>query len=157
MEWTFEWTFFSKLNFRLPHQTMKMQLQMVISILRLMPKAQLPLQPLLYQKQMVKSPKIQIIVDLFDYTDIGFGEWRKFRQFDVWMSFFIINRIELIFNCDFLRIQRPKFLQYRYMYDYRTNYYNDVIEYLDKRAKGINCEPPRAQTWAERVLRTHTK
>ncbi|XP_031630253.1 flightin [Contarinia nasturtii] len=51
---------------------------------------------------------------------------------------------------------RPKFLQYRYMYDYRTNYYNDVIEYLDKRAKGVNCEIPRAQTWAERVLRTHT-
>lgn len=43
------------------------------------------------------------------------------------------------------------------MYDYRTNYYNDVIEYLDKRAKGVNCEIPRAQTWAERVLRTHTK
>ncbi|XP_055311557.1 flightin [Sitodiplosis mosellana] len=51
---------------------------------------------------------------------------------------------------------RPKFLQYRYMYDYRTNYYNDVIEYLDKRAKGVHCEIPRAQTWAERVLRTHT-
>lgn len=43
------------------------------------------------------------------------------------------------------------------MYDYRTNYYNDVIEYLDKRAKGEKAEIPRAQTWAERVLRTHTK
>lgn len=52
---------------------------------------------------------------------------------------------------------RPKFLQYRYMYDYRTNYYNDVIDYLDKRAKGEACDVPRAQTWAERVLRTHTK
>jgi len=51
---------------------------------------------------------------------------------------------------------RPKFLQYRYMYDYRTNYYNDVIDYLDKRSKGQNPDVPRAQTWAERVLRTHT-
>jgi len=51
---------------------------------------------------------------------------------------------------------RPKFLQYKYMYDYRTNYYNDVIDYLDKRGRGVNREVPRAQTWAERVLRTHT-
>ncbi|XP_037035142.1 flightin [Bradysia coprophila] len=51
---------------------------------------------------------------------------------------------------------RPKFLQYRYMYDYRTNYYDDVIDYLDKRGRGVNREVPRAQTWAERVLRTHT-
>lgn len=41
------------------------------------------------------------------------------------------------------------------MYDYRHNYYDDVISYLDKRQKGINCELPRPQTWAERVLRTH--
>lgn len=52
---------------------------------------------------------------------------------------------------------RPQFLQYRYMYDYRTNYYNDVIDYLDKRSRGQKVEVPRAQTWAERVLRTHTK
>lgn len=59
---------------------------------------------------------------------------------------------------DFLGICfRPKFLQYRYMYDYRTNYYDDVIDYLDKRGRGVNREVPRAQTWAERVLRTHTK
>ena len=51
---------------------------------------------------------------------------------------------------------RPQFLQYRYMYNYRTNYYDDVIDYLDKRQKGVKREPPRAQTWAERVLRTNT-
>lgn len=43
------------------------------------------------------------------------------------------------------------------MYDYRTNYYDDVINYLDKRSRGAKVEVPRAQTWAERVLRTHTK
>ncbi|XP_055689765.1 flightin isoform X2 [Lutzomyia longipalpis] len=51
---------------------------------------------------------------------------------------------------------RPQFLQYNYMYDYRTNYYDDVIEYLDKKNRGLKPEVPRAQTWAERVLRTHT-
>ncbi|KAL5290454.1 fln family protein [Megaselia abdita] len=52
---------------------------------------------------------------------------------------------------------RPKFLQYRYMYNYRTNYYDDVIDYLDKKQKGENREIPRPQTWAERVLRVqHT-
>lgn len=50
---------------------------------------------------------------------------------------------------------RPKFLQYNYMYNYRTNYYDDVIDYLDKRNRGYNREIPRPQTWAERVLRTN--
>ncbi|GAB0092649.1 Flightin [Sergentomyia squamirostris] len=52
---------------------------------------------------------------------------------------------------------RPLFLQYNYMYDYRTNYYDDIIEYLDKKNRGLKPEVPRAQTWAERVLRTHTR
>ncbi|XP_055843360.1 flightin [Episyrphus balteatus] len=51
---------------------------------------------------------------------------------------------------------RPKFLQYKYMYNYRTNYYNDVIDYLDKKQIGVARDIPRAQTWAERVLRTST-
>lgn len=50
---------------------------------------------------------------------------------------------------------RPKFLQYNYMYDYRHNYYDDVINYLDRRNHGMAVEKPRAQTWAERVLRTY--
>uniref|UniRef100_A0A1A9W7K1 Flightin n=1 Tax=Glossina brevipalpis TaxID=37001 RepID=A0A1A9W7K1_9MUSC len=49
---------------------------------------------------------------------------------------------------------RPKFLQYKYMYNYRTNYYDDVIDYLNKKQVGVSREIPRAQTWAERVLRT---
>ncbi|XP_055378501.1 flightin isoform X1 [Condylostylus longicornis] len=52
---------------------------------------------------------------------------------------------------------RPQFLQYKYMYQYRHNYYNDVIDYLDKRDKGINRPVPKAQTWAERVLRTNAE
>ncbi|XP_071571716.1 flightin [Temnothorax nylanderi] len=50
---------------------------------------------------------------------------------------------------------RPLFLNYAYLYDYRKNYYDDVIDYLDSRQKGIYREPPRAQEWAERALRTY--
>ncbi|XP_075159712.1 flightin [Haematobia irritans] len=50
---------------------------------------------------------------------------------------------------------RPKFLQYKYMYNYRTNYYDDVIDYLDKRQSGVSREIPRPQTWAERILRSN--
>ncbi|XP_026727854.1 flightin isoform X1 [Trichoplusia ni] len=50
---------------------------------------------------------------------------------------------------------RPRFLQYTYLYDYQHNYYNDVINYLDRRNKGLPVERPRAQTWGERVLRTY--
>ncbi|XP_065161601.1 flightin [Atheta coriaria] len=51
---------------------------------------------------------------------------------------------------------RPKFLQYKYLFDYRQNYYDDVIDYLDKRQKGQKREIPRPQTWAERALRTYS-
>ncbi|KAB0796681.1 hypothetical protein PPYR_10742 [Photinus pyralis] len=51
---------------------------------------------------------------------------------------------------------RPKFLQYNYLYNYRRNYYDDVIDYLDKRQRGLSRDVPRAQTWAERALRTYT-
>ncbi|KAI8117674.1 Flightin [Lucilia cuprina] len=37
----------------------------------------------------------------------------------------------------------------------RTNYYDDVIDYLDKKQVGVPRDIPRAQTWAERVLRTN--
>lgn len=50
---------------------------------------------------------------------------------------------------------RPLFLNYDYLYDYRKNYYDDVIDYLDRRQKGLFREPPRAQEWAERVMRTY--
>ncbi|XP_072764335.1 flightin [Anoplolepis gracilipes] len=50
---------------------------------------------------------------------------------------------------------RPLFLNYAYLYDYRKNYYDDVIDYLNQRQKGLFREPPRAQEWAERALRTY--
>lgn len=50
---------------------------------------------------------------------------------------------------------RPLFLNYAYLYDYRKNYYDDVIDYLNSRQKGIYREPPRAQEWAERAIRTY--
>lgn len=50
---------------------------------------------------------------------------------------------------------RPLFLNYAYLYDYRQNYYNDVIDYLNQRQKGLFREPPRAQEWAERAMRTY--
>ncbi|XP_046824901.1 flightin [Vespa crabro] len=50
---------------------------------------------------------------------------------------------------------RPLFLNYDYLYDYRKNYYDDVIDYLDQRQKGLYREPPRAQEWAERAMRTY--
>lgn len=51
---------------------------------------------------------------------------------------------------------RPTFLSYKYLMDYRNNYYDDVIDYLDKRQRGQTREAPVAQTWAERMLRTYT-
>ncbi|KAJ8686167.1 hypothetical protein QAD02_021961 [Eretmocerus hayati] len=50
---------------------------------------------------------------------------------------------------------RPLFLNYRYIYDYRQNYYNDVIDFMNKRNKGLYRETPRAQEWAERAMRTY--
>lgn len=37
----------------------------------------------------------------------------------------------------------------------RKNYYDDVIDYLNHRQKGLFREPPRAQEWAERVMRIY--
>lgn len=39
---------------------------------------------------------------------------------------------------------------------YRKNYYDDVMDYLDQRARGVQRELPHAQTWGERILRTYT-
>ncbi|XP_044763157.1 flightin isoform X2 [Coccinella septempunctata] len=52
---------------------------------------------------------------------------------------------------------RPKFQQYKCLYDYQYSYYDNVLDYLEKRSKGYRTEPPRAQTWAERALRTYSK
>ncbi|XP_012279045.1 flightin [Orussus abietinus] len=50
---------------------------------------------------------------------------------------------------------RPLFLNYGYLYDYRRHYYDDVIDYMDKRQKGLSRETPRAQEWAERAIRMY--
>ncbi|KAI5641384.1 flightin isoform X1 [Phthorimaea operculella] len=50
---------------------------------------------------------------------------------------------------------RPKFLQYNYLYRYQKNYYDDVIDYLDRRNRGLPAEKPRAQEWSERALRSY--
>jgi len=52
---------------------------------------------------------------------------------------------------------RPTFLQYDYLYTYMHNYYDDYIDYLDRRQRGLSVEAPRPQTWAERALRTYTR
>ncbi|CAH0383446.1 unnamed protein product [Bemisia tabaci] len=52
---------------------------------------------------------------------------------------------------------RPTFLSYKYLMDYRNNYYDDVIEYLDKKKRGLQPDIPVPQTWGERMLRTSTR
>ncbi|VEN44551.1 unnamed protein product [Callosobruchus maculatus] len=48
---------------------------------------------------------------------------------------------------------RPRFLQYKCIYDYRKNYYDDVMEALNSRCRGVRRNIPPAQTWAERMCR----
>ncbi|CAG9861945.1 unnamed protein product [Phyllotreta striolata] len=48
---------------------------------------------------------------------------------------------------------RPKFLPYKCIYDYRKNYYDDVMEVLESRRRGVRRTIPPAQTWAERLCR----
>ncbi|XP_018570530.1 flightin isoform X1 [Anoplophora glabripennis] len=48
---------------------------------------------------------------------------------------------------------RPKFLPYKYISLYRKIYYDDVIDYMDKKSRGIPREIPHAETWAERLIR----
>ncbi|KAJ8985142.1 hypothetical protein NQ317_012793 [Molorchus minor] len=48
---------------------------------------------------------------------------------------------------------RPRFLSYKCLYDYRRSYYDDVMEVLNSRRKGIRRSIPPAQTWAERFCR----
>ncbi|XP_018570531.1 flightin isoform X2 [Anoplophora glabripennis] len=51
---------------------------------------------------------------------------------------------------------RPKFLPYKYISEYRRNYYDDIMEVLASRRKGIRRRIPPAQTWAERICRTRS-
>lgn len=56
----------------------------------------------------------------------------------------------------FTHWSRPTSLNYEYIYLYRKNYYDDVIDYLDQRTRGVERELPKPQTWAERALRTYS-
>lgn len=51
---------------------------------------------------------------------------------------------------------RPKSRNYSYIDEYRLNYYNDIIDFLNRRDNGFSREIPRPQTWAERALRSYT-
>ncbi|XP_057328112.1 flightin [Microplitis mediator] len=50
---------------------------------------------------------------------------------------------------------RPLFLNYRYLYEYRQIYYNDVIDWMNKRNRGIWRELPNAEEWSERMFRNY--
>lgn len=39
------------------------------------------------------------------------------------------------------------------MYEYRQNYYDDVLEVIASRRRGVRRDIPRAQTFAERICR----
>uniref|UniRef100_A0A1B6D8T3 Flightin n=1 Tax=Clastoptera arizonana TaxID=38151 RepID=A0A1B6D8T3_9HEMI len=52
--------------------------------------------------------------------------------------------------------ERPVFLNYKYIMRYYHNYYDDVIDYLDRKLAGLSRDTPHAQTWAERMLRLYT-
>lgn len=56
-----------------------------------------------------------------------------------------------------LHWNRPKCHLYEYNYDYGSNYYKGMIDYLDKRSSGYRLSPPKAQSWAERALKTYTE
>lgn len=53
--------------------------------------------------------------------------------------------------------KRPKSHLYEYNYDYGSNYYKHVVDYLDERSGGGKPAPPKALNWAERALRTYTE
>lgn len=56
----------------------------------------------------------------------------------------------------FTHWSRPTSLNYEYIYLFRKNYYDDVLDYLDKRSHGVQRDLPKPQTWAERALRTYS-
>jgi hypothetical protein len=55
----------------------------------------------------------------------------------------------------FVHWQRPKSQLYEYNYDYGSNYYRPMLDYLDQRAQGGHPEQPKAMSWEERALRSY--
>ncbi|CAG0879324.1 unnamed protein product [Cyprideis torosa] len=46
---------------------------------------------------------------------------------------------------------KPPTKIYEYNYNFQEGYYRPMVDYLDKRDRGVQDEPPRAQTLAERI------
>jgi len=55
----------------------------------------------------------------------------------------------------FVHWARPKSNLYEYNYDYGSNYYRPMIDYLDQRAKGGHPVAPKPLSWEERALRSY--
>jgi len=55
----------------------------------------------------------------------------------------------------FVHWSRPKSYLYEYNYDYGSNYYRSMIDYLDQRAKGGRPEAPKPESWEERALKSY--
>ena len=55
----------------------------------------------------------------------------------------------------FVHWQRPKSQLYEYNYDYGSNYYRPMLDYLDQRAQGGHPEAPKPMTWEERALKSY--
>ncbi|CAG0920353.1 unnamed protein product [Notodromas monacha] len=52
--------------------------------------------------------------------------------------------------------KRPKSHLYEYNFDYGSNYYKSMINYIDERNKyGSNPEVPKPQSWEERALKSY--
>lgn len=52
---------------------------------------------------------------------------------------------------------RNKHLQYKYVTEYANVYFDDCVDYLNKRQRGIERDVPRPQEWPERVLRLYAR
>lgn len=52
---------------------------------------------------------------------------------------------------------RNKHLQYKYLTEYSKTYYDDYIDYMNKKQCSLYREVPRPQEWAERSLKIYVK
>jgi len=55
----------------------------------------------------------------------------------------------------FVHWKRPKSQLYEYNYDYGSNYYRPMIDYLDERASGGHPATPKPMLWEERALKSY--
>lgn len=53
--------------------------------------------------------------------------------------------------------KRPKSHLYEYNYDYCSNYYKGMVDYLDRKGSGVQPALPKAMSWAERSMLTYTE